>query len=131
MRFSFFLIVLLIISSCSNNFKKYKEVGSFLIYELQCDGKHYMTIENCSCDNLPQNYFIPKFDSNDQFYRFYAREENNRLKVYSLYEDFEIKGNIKNRVDFIVSNDNSSFMDFIQQKDLKLFKGYASGNISP
>lgn len=46
--YTFILIGLLF--SCSNDYKKYRDVGAFRIYELQCDGKFYMTIEDCSCE---------------------------------------------------------------------------------
>ena len=90
-----------------------------------------MTIEDCSCEKLPENYFIPKGHSNDNFYEFYARENNNRLEIYTLYDEFEVHGTFKNQIDFIMSKDNSTFIDFIHQNNLKVFRGYSNGQNHP
>ena len=131
MRYLYFLILTLLIASCSNDFKKYEEIGLFKIYELQCDGKFYMTIEDCSCKNLPENYFTPKGDKNDNFYEFYVRLKDDRIKIYSLYDEFQTFGDIKSKVDFIVFQNNAEFIEFRESYDLKIFRGYLHGNMNP
>lgn len=46
--------MILLISACNDNFKKYRDVGNNRIYELQCDGKYYLSLEDCTCNNLPK-----------------------------------------------------------------------------
>lgn len=121
MKHTYYLILIFSLLSCSNDYKKYKDVGSFRIYELQCDGKFYITIEDCSCNNLPKNYFIPKGNKKDNFYEYYVMIKDNRLKIYSLYDEFETSGHIKSKIDFIVSQNNADFIEFRTSNDLKVF----------
>ncbi len=121
----------ILISACNDNFKKYRDVGNNRIYELQCDGKYYLSLEDCTCNNLPKNYFVPNGDENDRFYVFYAREENSKVNIYTLYQNFEYFGDINRKVNFHISQDNSEFMDFIKQKNLIVFKGYSNGKMKP
>lgn len=131
MKHFYNLILLFSLLSCSNDYKKYRDIGVFRIYELQCDGKFYMTIEDCSCEKLPQNYFIPQGNKNDNFYEFYVKTENGRLKIYALYDEFETFGHIKSKIDFIVSQNNADFIELITANDVKVFRGYSNGQINP
>ena len=90
-----------------------------------------MTIEDCSCKNLPENYFIPKGNKNDNFYEFYVTLKDDRIKIYSLYDEFQTFGDIKSKVDFIVFQNNAEFIEFRESNDLKIFRGYSHGNMNP
>lgn len=116
--------------SCNSNFKKSKDVGNFRLYELQCSNQYYLSLENCDCKNLPKNYFIPKGD-NDSYYEIFIKDNNGKLQVNSLYNRFEIYGNIKQKVDFIIHTDNSSFIDSIQKINYTVIRGYSNGTMRP
>lgn len=130
MKYSFILFFLLLMISCSKDFKKYRDINNHRIYELQCNEKYFLSLDNCDCKNLPKNYFIPIGDSRDHFYVIYFREEKNKLNIYSLYDEIKTYGNIKDSINFHIIEDNSFFINLIEDKDFKQFKGYSSGDLN-
>ncbi|MGV0754520.1 hypothetical protein ACTS95_09285 [Empedobacter brevis] len=129
MRYIVFLFLLLY--SCNSDFKKYQDVGKFRLYELQCNNKYYLSLENCNCKNLPKNYFVPIGDTNDHFFSIYIKESNDKLQVNSLYEGFKTYGVVKDKVDFIIYTDNSRFIDNIKKENYKILQGYSNGTMTP
>ncbi len=124
MRIIKFLVLFIIILSCSDNYKKaYYIDQNTKLYELKCNKKLYYTFDRCSCNLIPKNYFTRLNIDSDGFYEFHIKSGSPKIEIVALYSNFNKFGDIENYASFKTINDNSYYQDSIIKK-YKVIRGY-------
>ncbi|MCS4303535.1 hypothetical protein [Chryseobacterium sp. BIGb0232] len=117
-------LFLLFLFSCNDKAKLNEVVvhkfNNIKLYQFNCNDQVCFSLEKGSCNNLPNDYFIPIGDS-ENYYSLFIREKKNRLEVYSPYNSIVKQGDIKKQMKII---EYTSYLDNVFVQDSLQGKSY-------
>lgn len=120
----FITLFLLFLFNCIDKTKSEEisahEINDIKLYQFSCNDQVYFSLEKGSCNNLPDDYFIPIGDS-ENYYSLFIRERVNRLEIYSPYSNIIKHGNIEKQMKII---EYKSYLDNVFLQDSLQGKSY-------
>jgi len=102
------------------------KINDIKLYQFSCNDQVYFSLEKRSCNNLPNDYFIPIGDS-ENYYSLFIRERENRLEIYSPYSNIIKYGNIEKQMKII---EYKSYLDNVFVQDSLQGKSYVISGTS-